>query len=138
MGMGRQTDRLRTTPFDGPTRPRIIVEQPSFAKMPEVKKIETKAEFDELIKSDKLVVVDFYATWCGPCKAIAPKIEAMAKEEFADCIFCKVDVDVLEDVAAEQGVSAMPTFMLFKLAKKVAEVVGANEGKLREAVTNNK
>ncbi|KAI8084548.1 thioredoxin-like protein [Halteromyces radiatus] len=82
-------------------------------------------EFKALIASDKLVVIDFYATWCAPCKLISPKFEKLV-EEYPDVIFAKIDVDDVADVAAEVGVRAMPTFMFFKNSNKVDEVVGAN------------
>ncbi|KAI8070451.1 Allergen Cop c 2 [Gongronella butleri] len=82
-------------------------------------------EFNTLIASDKLVVIDFYATWCGPCKLISPKFEKLV-DEYPDVIFAKVDVDEAADVAAEVGVRAMPTFMFFRKGAKVDEVVGAN------------
>ncbi|ORZ17912.1 thioredoxin [Absidia repens] len=83
------------------------------------------AEFNTLIASDKLVVVDFHATWCGPCKLIGPKFEKLV-EEYPGVVFAKVDVDDVPDVAAEVGVRAMPTFMFFKNGSKVGEVVGAS------------
>jgi thioredoxin 1 len=64
-------------------------------------------------------VVDFYATWCGPCKQIAPKLEEMA-QLFTDVIFLKVDVDENEEVASEYAISCMPTFMFFKNGGKVS------------------
>ena len=66
------------------------------------------------------------ATWCGPCKTIAPRIVAMSKD-FPSARFYKLDVDEVPDVAQELGVRAMPTFMVFKKGEKVGEVVGANE-----------
>ena len=86
---------------------------------------------------DKLVVVDFTATWCGPCQRIAPEFAKMA-EDNPDCVFVKVDVDENEDVAQEQGVSAMPTFMYFKNGKKVDELVGASIDQLKAKVASNK
>ncbi|KAG2226564.1 hypothetical protein INT45_005050 [Circinella minor] len=92
-------------------------------------------KFKELISGDKLVVVDFHATWCGPCKLIAPKFKKFA-EEYTDAIYAKIDVDEVPDVAAEYSVRAMPTFMFFKKGEKVGEVVGANavnvENKIKE------
>ncbi len=74
---------------------------------------------DQLGKAgDKLVVVDFYATWCGPCKMISPKIEEM-EAEMKNVVFLKVDVDESEDAAQEYGISAMPTFILIKNKNKV-------------------
>ncbi|KAG2235687.1 thioredoxin-like protein [Thamnidium elegans] len=92
-------------------------------------------EFKTLIASDKLVIVDFHATWCGPCKLIAPKL-AKFTEIYSDAIFAKVDVDDVADVAAEYQVRAMPTIMYFKNGVKLGEVVGANivniEAKIKE------
>ena len=67
---------------------------------------------------DKLVVIDFYATWCGPCKMISPKLEEMSKTK-TNVVFLKVDVDEAEDVAMEYNISAMPTFLFMKNGKKV-------------------
>jgi len=82
---------------------------------------------------DKLVVIDFFATWCGPCKMIAPQIEEMAKTN-ENVVFLKVDVDEAEDAAQEFNVSAMPTFIFMKSNAKVAELMGANADKLKELV----
>lgn len=67
----------------------------------------------------KLVVIDFFATWCGPCKMIAPQIEEMDKT-MDDVVFLKVDVDEAEDVAQEYNITAMPTFIFIKSSKKVS------------------
>merc|ERR1712008_162070 len=82
---------------------------------------------------DKLVVVDFFATWCGPCKMIAPVLEAMSSS-MEDVVFLKVDVDDCEDVAAEYSITAMPTFLFIKSKGKVAALTGANVEKLKELV----
>ncbi len=66
----------------------------------------------------KLVVIDFFATWCGPCKMIAPKVEEM-DEDMDDVAFLKVDVDDAEGIAEEYQIKAMPTFVLIKNKKKV-------------------
>jgi thioredoxin 1 len=81
----------------------------------------------------KLVVIDFFATWCGPCKMIAPKIEQMAAE-MPNVVFLKVDVDEAEDAAQEYNITAMPTFLFIKNKAKVAELMGANADKLKELV----
>jgi len=101
--------------------------------------IHDKEDFDNQLKEagSKLVVVDFYATWCGPCKIIAPKLEEMA-QSFTDVIFLKVDVDDCEEVATAYQISCMPTFMFFKKGQKVAEFSGANADKIRELVVANK
>jgi thioredoxin 1 len=80
-----------------------------------------------------LVVLDCFATWCGPCKVIAPKVSKFS-EQYPQAKFFKVDVDEVSDVAQELGIRAMPTFLLFKNGEKVGEVVGANERALEAAI----
>ena len=79
------------------------------------------------------MVVDFYATWCGPCRMIAPKVEEMEKE-FSNVMFLKVDVDENDETSEKYEVQAMPTFMFFKNGKKVDSFAGANEAKLRTKI----
>ncbi|KAM3424190.1 hypothetical protein BST61_g11269 [Cercospora zeina] len=99
-----------------------------------VHNVKAKADFDVLVADkDKLSVIDCYATWCGPCKVIAPQVSKLA-DEFNNATFYKLDVDELPDVAQELGVRAMPTFYLFKNGEKVKEVVGANLNALRAAI----
>lgn len=101
-----------------------------------VKQITSVSEFDSAIAVDKLVVVDFFATWCGPCKMIAPMIEKFAAE-YSTADFYKLDVDDLPEVAQKNEVSAMPTLVLFKNGKEVAKVVGANPAAIKQAIANN-
>merc|ERR1711964_304767 len=75
---------------------------------------------------DKLVVVDFWATWCGPCGKMAPKFEEFAKE-YSDAIFLKVDVDELDDLAAEHEVSSLPCFKFFMNGKELSKITGDDE-----------
>ncbi|CAG0890577.1 unnamed protein product, partial [Darwinula stevensoni] len=86
---------------------------------------------------ENLVVIDFYATWCGPCRMIAPKIEEMSRE-IANVIFLKVDVDQCEEIAAEYNISCMPTFVLIKKNQKVDSFSGANESKLKEMIQKHR
>ena len=85
----------------------------------------------------KLLIVDFHAQWCGPCKRIAPTIVAMAEEMKDKCVFAKVDVDAAAEIAEEYEISAMPTFLLFANGGKVDSMTGASEAKLRELITKN-
>jgi len=96
----------------------------------------SKSAYETAIAGQELVVIDCFATWCGPCKAIAPKVEEFS-QKYSSAKFYKIDVDQLSEVAAELGVRAMPTFLLFKGGKKVAEVVGANVPALEAAIQKN-
>lgn len=79
------------------------------------------------------MVIDCFATWCGPCKTIAPEVVKLA-HAYPGARFFKLDVDEVPDLAQELGVRAMPTFLLFKGGKQVDEVVGANKSALEAAV----
>ncbi|CAH1243027.1 TXN [Branchiostoma lanceolatum] len=104
-----------------------------------VKQVETHEDFKAVLTEagGKLVVVDFMAQWCGPCKGIAPEVEKMEKE-FDDVIFIKIDVDVNKETAEECEISCMPTFQFFKNSQKVAEFSGANKDKLRDLTNKHK
>ncbi|KAK8385634.1 hypothetical protein O3P69_016429 [Scylla paramamosain] len=104
-----------------------------------VYQVKDKDDFDKQLKEagQKLVVVDFYATWCGPCKMISPKIQEMS-EQMSDVVFLKVDVDESEEVAMAYQVSCMPTFIFIKEGKKVDSFSGASEDKLREFIARLK
>ena len=82
----------------------------------EMMHIGSAAAFDKLVQSsEKPVLVDFWATWCGPCRMLAPVIEDLAAEH-PEIQFAKLDVDQVPDVAMRFGVSAIPTVVLFKAA----------------------
>ncbi|KAJ6794776.1 thioredoxin H1 [Iris pallida] len=85
----------------------------------------------------KLVVVDFTATWCGPCRMMAPIFAELAKK-FADVVFLKVDVDELKDVATEWEIEAMPTFLFVKDGKIVDKIVGARKDDLPKKIEQHK
>jgi thioredoxin 1 len=79
---------------------------------------------DEVVHADKTVLVDFFATWCGPCRMIAPLVEEIA-EEHADTVKVgKVDVDESPDLAAAFGVSSIPTLVVFRNGQVVSKTVG--------------
>ena len=102
--------------------------------------ISTLDDFHALVKSEspKLVVVDFFAEWCGPCKRVAPQYAQLAEIHSKTACFVKVDVDENEETAAACGIQAMPTFQFYKKGTKVAEFSGASEDKLCEAIAANK
>ena len=84
------------------------------------------ADFDkEVLKSTEPVLVDFFAEWCGPCKAMAPALEQVAAEMKGKVKVAKLDVDQNPAVTQKYAIQAMPTMMIFKDGKKVAERVGA-------------
>lgn len=93
-----------------------------------------KGKFEEQVLNKKgLVLVDFYAEWCGPCKTTGPIIEELATE-MKDIAFVKVDVDQDQDIASQYSVFSIPTFMIFHDGKVVSQFVGAmgKEGFLDE------
>ncbi|EPQ03674.1 Thioredoxin [Myotis brandtii] len=94
-----------------------------------------KYAFQEALNSagDKLVVVDFSAAWCGPCKMIKPFFHSLS-EKYSNVVFLEIDVDDCQDVAAECEVKCMPTFQFFKKGQKVGEFSGANKEKLEATI----
>jgi len=92
-----------------------------------VHNIKTVEDFATIKKENKLVVLDAFATWCGPCKAIAPTVVQWSNEEkMKDVFFAKFDVDEVPALAKELGVRSMPTFIIFKDGERDSEFVGAN------------
>ena len=85
----------------------------------------TDANFDELINSDKPVLVDFWAEWCGPCKMIGPVVEQLAGEYEGRAVIAKMDVDQNAQVPAKFGIRSIPTLMVFKNGQLVDKVIGA-------------
>jgi thioredoxin 1 len=84
-----------------------------------------EAKFEEsVLKASLPVLVDFWAPWCGPCRMVAPVVEELAKEYDGKVSFVKVNVDNNQKVAGQYGVMSIPTLILFKDGKPVANVVG--------------
>ncbi|XP_043800744.1 thioredoxin-2-like [Apis laboriosa] len=86
---------------------------------------------------DQLVVIDFFAVWCGPCKIIGPKVEELSLE-MEDVIFLKVDVDECEDIVGEYEITSMPTFVFIKNNKVLENFSGANYDKLKNTIQKHK
>ena len=98
-----------------------------------VKPIKTAAEMKRAIASSKLTVVDFWASWCGPCMQIKPKF-AKISDRYGGVGFYAVDVDAAKPVSQAHGVSSMPTFVFFKGGKEIERFSGADENKLSQLI----
>ena len=82
----------------------------------------------EVLESERPVIVDFWAAWCGPCRVMSPILEELAQER-DDLRVVKVDVDHNQRVAAQYGVLSMPTFMVFRAGAPVGQIVGSRPKK---------
>jgi len=88
---------------------------------------ESDEQFEQLIKDNDLVVLDFFATWCGPCKVLTPQLEKLA-EKYQTVKFIKIDVDDFGDFAQKHEISAMPTILFYKSGNMLAEnVIGGGQ-----------
>lgn len=83
------------------------------------------SEFSALLQEDKLLVVDFFATWCGPCKKLSPTLDEVSEELGEQVNIVKVDVDESEDLAMDYGIRSVPTVLFFKNGQQVDKFVGA-------------
>jgi thioredoxin 1 len=78
-----------------------------------------------VLAASEPVLVDFWAPWCAPCKAIAPHVESIADEMAGQVVVGKLNIDEHQDIAAQYGVRSIPTLLLFKGGKPVDQIVGA-------------
>ena len=92
---------------------------------------------EEVVRSSQPVLVDFYADWCGPCKAIAPIIDQLSKEYDGRVKFVKVDTDANQDLALQFGIMSIPTVMFFSKGKVEDIVVGAVPASVFETKLNS-
>ncbi|XP_057492936.1 thioredoxin H2-like [Actinidia eriantha] len=95
------------------------------------------AHFEASKATDKLMVIDFTASWCVPCRYMEPAINEFAAK-YADVEFIKIDVDELMGVAQEYGVQAMPTFVLIKKGRAVDKVTGVRKEELQEKIEKHR
>ena len=86
-------------------------------------------EFLDVLGDNDDVIVDFWASFCGPCKLIAPYFTDLSKK-YTNVVFIKVDIEVADDIARHAGVVSLPTFIKYRRGAKVAQVVGADKKKL--------
>ena len=84
------------------------------------------SNFNEILASGKPVMVDFWAGWCGPCRAMAPVVEELATEYEGRAVVAKCDVDESEEFATQVGIRNIPAFIFFKDGKMVDRLVGVN------------
>ena len=98
----------------------------------------TDANYKELLAQDKLVVVDFWAEWCGPCRSIAPAVDELAAEFEGKAIIGKYNVDDDNALSSEMGIRNIPTLLFFKGGKLVDKQVGASsKADLKEKIEAN-
>ena len=88
-------------------------------------KVATNTNFEELLQDSKLVVVDFWATWCGPCRMLSPILDEVEAEMPNDITVVKVNVDDADEIAAQYRIMSIPTLLFFKNGKVVDKTVGA-------------
>ncbi|XP_077549310.1 thioredoxin 2 [Haemaphysalis longicornis] len=102
--------------------------------------VENNEDFSKKLDEagDKLVVVDFYATWCGPCKMIEPFLKQQSEIYKDEVVFLKVDVDENEEIASQYEISCMPTFLFIKKREKVDEISGANKEMIQQMLETHK
>ena len=92
----------------------------------------------EVLEQTKLVLVDFWAEWCGPCKQIAPTLEELAEKYSENLSVCKVDVDANRELALQYNVRSIPSLMIFKNGEMVDSLIGAvSLEELEDLVTRN-
>ena len=99
----------------------------------------TRDSFEKEIVGSKLpVIVDFWAEWCGPCRAMAPVFESVSKEFVGKMAFAKLDVDSNQELSSQFGVMSIPSLLVFKKGKEADRIVGSmSSDKLRAFVQKN-
>ncbi|KAL2754114.1 hypothetical protein ACRALDRAFT_2036116 [Sodiomyces alcalophilus JCM 7366] len=99
--------------------------------------IQSAGQWQDILSTTNVVIADFYADWCGPCKMIAPHFEKLSKEHSKPkkVAFCKIDVDSLSSISRTYGVSAMPTFIIFHGGQPIETIRGANPPALTSAIS---
>ncbi|SPP89275.1 thioredoxin-2 [Drosophila guanche] len=98
--------------------------------------VQSKEDLDQRVleAGDKLIVIDFFANWCGPCKIISPKLEELAQQYADSAVVLKVNVDDNEDITIKYNVTSMPTFVFMKNGAVVDIFAGSNSDKLAKSM----
>eukprot|EP01083_Nonionella_stella_P109918 321149_1 len=103
-----------------------------------VTQIKEISEFETYLNTSvKLLVIDYKAEWCGPCKRMAPLFDELSEQYDNECDFLSVDCDELPELAAQRGVASLPTFELIRNGYALEQVIGANPTKLEQCIVNN-
>lgn len=92
--------------------------------MSKIVHVDTKEELIKVLEENDTVLVDFFATWCGPCKMLSPVLEEIAEEQDGKTLVVKIDIDRAESLAIEYRVMSVPTLFYFKDGKTAAKAVG--------------
>ena len=90
-------------------------------------RIVNEEEFNEVLKENKLVLVDFFATWCGPCRMLSPILEEIKEENNGKFEIVKVDVDESEKLARKFGIMSVPTMIIFQDGTEAEKIVGLRD-----------
>jgi len=101
-----------------------MAENKELVENPDVPVHLTDENFDEALKKYKVLVVDFWAAWCMPCKMIAPTIESLAKKHQGSVVFGKMDVDESQNTPAKYNIMSIPTLIIFKDGRQAEQIVG--------------
>lgn len=100
-------------------------------------KIVQKDEFEKIISESKPTIVDFFATWCGPCKMLSPILEKVEEDSKGEFNIVKIDVDESYDVAKKYGIMSVPTMIIFKDGDEQEKIVGLRQkNQIEDAVRN--
>lgn len=99
--------------------------------------IQSLEQFQSLINEDKITAIDFFATWCGPCKMLGPVFSSIADEMKADVNFVKVDIDKFNEIASMYGVQSVPTIVYTKAGTELTRTVGFMDADALKAKINS-
>ncbi len=135
-GSYRQPQRPLTSPEIPSTSRNATSSAPTSSMITGIVRNVNEAGLQEVLSGNRLVVIDFFAPWCGPCRMLAPKLDQLAKDH-QDVAFVKVDVDQCEEASMRFNVSALPTLVAIRNGQVVGRVVGASEIDIQQMVRSN-